>query len=312
MCGAVTAAGDCLQIELQSTAWCCRSPAERPRECGLLNQRSSCTDQCPSTPPYVHTNTRAGATLCATEDGRRLYVFGGHDGVRLLSCVYYLDTERSTWSNVAPTGALALRLPWTSSRARAGRAAGVHQRDRTTHPTAAWCAPVAPLRPMLNPMLPHTCCPILHCCWQALAQNRGMATPPASWGASTWWWQAAAVLPAPLRRAALRPHTHNAAAAPALPAAGPRSIKAAAWVLARVLAALASTSASRPAGARPARGPRRLLLPMLLAVCWGGGSAMCTCWTCSQVRVRGSMMSAGASCLHSTGVHQTALLQSGR
>ncbi|KAI8462642.1 MAG: hypothetical protein J3K34DRAFT_499216 [Monoraphidium minutum] len=46
---------------------------------------------------------RKGATLCATDDGRRLYLFGGHDGEQLLADVHYLDVERMAWSAVAPT-----------------------------------------------------------------------------------------------------------------------------------------------------------------------------------------------------------------
>jgi hypothetical protein len=32
-----------------------------------------------------------GASLCATDDGRRLYLFGGHDGSQLLGDVHYLE-----------------------------------------------------------------------------------------------------------------------------------------------------------------------------------------------------------------------------
>jgi hypothetical protein len=45
-----------------------------------------------------------GATLCATDDGRRLYLFGGHDGSQLLADVHYLEVERMAWSQIAPSG----------------------------------------------------------------------------------------------------------------------------------------------------------------------------------------------------------------
>lgn len=33
----------------------------------------------------------SGASLCATDDGRRLYLFGGHDGNGPLNDCYYLE-----------------------------------------------------------------------------------------------------------------------------------------------------------------------------------------------------------------------------
>lgn len=44
---------------------------------------------------------RRGAAAACTDDGRRLYVFGGHDGFRALNDVHYLDLEKLTWSPVA-------------------------------------------------------------------------------------------------------------------------------------------------------------------------------------------------------------------
>lgn len=38
--------------------------------------------------------------MACTEDGRRLYVFGGSDGLRVLNDVHYLDLEKLTWSPV--------------------------------------------------------------------------------------------------------------------------------------------------------------------------------------------------------------------
>uniref|UniRef100_A0A7S0Y9W2 Uncharacterized protein n=1 Tax=Polytomella parva TaxID=51329 RepID=A0A7S0Y9W2_9CHLO len=41
---------------------------------------------------------RRGSSLSATEDGRRLYVFGGFDGYECNNDVHYLDLEKLTWS----------------------------------------------------------------------------------------------------------------------------------------------------------------------------------------------------------------------
>jgi hypothetical protein len=46
----------------------------------------------------------AGASLCATEDGRRLYLFGGHDGAGPVGDVRYLEVDRMAWSEIAPAG----------------------------------------------------------------------------------------------------------------------------------------------------------------------------------------------------------------
>lgn len=43
----------------------------------------------------------AGASLCATEDGRRLYLFGGSDGTRSLNDVVFLELEKLSWTYVA-------------------------------------------------------------------------------------------------------------------------------------------------------------------------------------------------------------------
>lgn len=40
---------------------------------------------------------RRGASLCATEDGRRLYLFGGSDGAHALNDVYFLELEKLAW-----------------------------------------------------------------------------------------------------------------------------------------------------------------------------------------------------------------------
>ncbi|KAF6250631.1 hypothetical protein COO60DRAFT_1681080 [Scenedesmus sp. NREL 46B-D3] len=49
-------------------------------------------------------SARKGASLCATEDGRRLYLIGGHDGQQLLNDCYYLEVERLVWSQISPSG----------------------------------------------------------------------------------------------------------------------------------------------------------------------------------------------------------------
>ncbi|WIA13348.1 hypothetical protein OEZ85_006930 [Tetradesmus obliquus] len=49
-------------------------------------------------------SARKGASLCATEDGRRLYLVGGHDGRTLLNDCYYLEVERLMWSQITPSG----------------------------------------------------------------------------------------------------------------------------------------------------------------------------------------------------------------
>lgn len=49
-------------------------------------------------------SARKGATLCATEDGRRMYVFGGYDGYKALNDVHCLDVEKLVWSAVSPLG----------------------------------------------------------------------------------------------------------------------------------------------------------------------------------------------------------------
>mmetsp|Transcript_17491 Transcript_17491/g.44035 ORF Transcript_17491/g.44035 Transcript_17491/m.44035 type:complete len:628 (-) Transcript_17491:2367-4250(-) len=41
---------------------------------------------------------RRGASLNATEDGRRLYLFGGSDGERALNDVYFLELEKLSWT----------------------------------------------------------------------------------------------------------------------------------------------------------------------------------------------------------------------
>lgn len=45
-------------------------------------------------------SARKGASLCATEDGRRLYLFGGNDGTRPLNDVLVLELEKLSWAHV--------------------------------------------------------------------------------------------------------------------------------------------------------------------------------------------------------------------
>lgn len=60
-----------------------------------------------STPWWAHTHTRTtGATLCATEDGRRLFLFGGHDGSGPLNDCYCFEVQQLAWSCLRPSGAL--------------------------------------------------------------------------------------------------------------------------------------------------------------------------------------------------------------
>ena len=48
-------------------------------------------------------SARAGATLCASEDGRRLWLFGGNDGTASLNDLHCLDLEARTWTQVSST-----------------------------------------------------------------------------------------------------------------------------------------------------------------------------------------------------------------
>lgn len=50
------------------------------------------------------TNRPAGASLCATEDGRRLYLFGGHDGNGCLNDCHDLEVEQLVWNSTEPAG----------------------------------------------------------------------------------------------------------------------------------------------------------------------------------------------------------------
>lgn len=43
---------------------------------------------------------RQGTSACASEDGRRIYVFGGNDGTKVLNDVFFLDLERLQWTYV--------------------------------------------------------------------------------------------------------------------------------------------------------------------------------------------------------------------
>eukprot|EP00891_Asterochloris_glomerata_P004088 jgi/Astpho2/4088/Aster-x1197 len=47
---------------------------------------------------------RCGASLSASEDGRRLWLFGGNDGERSLADVFSLDVEACTWTQVNVSG----------------------------------------------------------------------------------------------------------------------------------------------------------------------------------------------------------------
>ena len=42
----------------------------------------------------------AGASICASEEGRRIYLFGGNDGTKALNDVHFLDLEKLQWCAV--------------------------------------------------------------------------------------------------------------------------------------------------------------------------------------------------------------------
>jgi len=45
---------------------------------------------------------RWGATICVSNDGRRLYIMGGHDDTQSLGDVHCLNLDRSLWQNIGP------------------------------------------------------------------------------------------------------------------------------------------------------------------------------------------------------------------
>ena len=51
---------------------------------------------------------RMGASLSASEDGRRLWLFGGNAGSGSLNDLYCLELETRTWSQVRPLTASVL------------------------------------------------------------------------------------------------------------------------------------------------------------------------------------------------------------
>ena len=50
---------------------------------------------------------RRGASLCASEDGKKIYLMGGFDGSKPLNDIYIFETERKTWTSSTPSGALS-------------------------------------------------------------------------------------------------------------------------------------------------------------------------------------------------------------
>jgi hypothetical protein len=65
------------------------TPSLLATQCTVCTHSDISTHTCPALP---------GATLCATEDGRRLYLFGGSDGSRALNDVYFLELEKLSWT----------------------------------------------------------------------------------------------------------------------------------------------------------------------------------------------------------------------
>lgn len=51
---------------------------------------------CSGEPP----SARVGASLCASEDGRRLWLFGGNAGGGSLNDLHFMDLETHTWTQV--------------------------------------------------------------------------------------------------------------------------------------------------------------------------------------------------------------------
>jgi hypothetical protein len=47
---------------------------------------------------------RKGASAVASENGRKMYLFGGHDGTKTLSDVHVLEMERFSWSALGMLG----------------------------------------------------------------------------------------------------------------------------------------------------------------------------------------------------------------
>jgi hypothetical protein len=48
---------------------------------------------------------RKGASAVASENGRKVYLFGGHDGAKTLSDVHVLEMERFSWAALGMLGA---------------------------------------------------------------------------------------------------------------------------------------------------------------------------------------------------------------
>lgn len=71
---------------------------------------------------------RAGASLSITEDGRRLYLFGGHDGTKALNDVHFMEVEKLAWNplpvHVSPGRAAGRGPALGQLRSQLGGAAG--------------------------------------------------------------------------------------------------------------------------------------------------------------------------------------------
>ena len=51
-------------------------------------------------------SARMGASLSGSEDGRRLWLFGGNTGAGSVNDLYCLELETRTWSQVSPLSSL--------------------------------------------------------------------------------------------------------------------------------------------------------------------------------------------------------------
>lgn len=60
---------------------------------------------CAQVPTFgVVPSPRKGASLVVTENGRKMYIFGGHDGTSTLNDIHVLEVERFSWALVGMLG----------------------------------------------------------------------------------------------------------------------------------------------------------------------------------------------------------------
>jgi tRNA wybutosine-synthesizing protein 3 len=98
-------------FDQDSVLWSCVNcygslPSARQGVCGYLMGRSTYFVAQNSLVHHggliflYHFLCAQGASICASEDGRRMYLFGGNDGSKALNDVYYLDLEKLHWNSV--------------------------------------------------------------------------------------------------------------------------------------------------------------------------------------------------------------------